>query len=96
MQLRSICAIDLHHSHCTVEAQTAGGNKVLFHKDVKTDRQSLIEVVKVAPGPKVVIIEEGPMADWAMRVPTDAARGAAHKGGMRGSSMGAATAVSGV
>ena len=68
MQLRSICAIDLHHSHCTVEAQTAGGNKVLFHRDVSTDRQSLMEAVKSAPGPKVVIVEEGPMADWAMRV----------------------------
>ena len=68
MQLKSICAIDLHHSHCTVEAQTAGGNTVLFQRDVKTERQSLIEAVKSAPGPKVVVIEEGPMTDWAMRV----------------------------
>jgi transposase len=68
MQLRSICAIDLHHSHCTVEAQTLAGNKVLVHRDVPTERQALVEAVKAAPGPKVVILEEGPMADWVLRV----------------------------
>jgi transposase len=68
MQLRSICAIDLHHSHCTVEAQSAAGNKVVFHRDVSTERQALIEAVKAAPGPKVVILEEGPMADWVLRL----------------------------
>jgi transposase len=63
-----LCAFDLHHSHCTFEAQTAGGNKVLCHRDLDTERDALIEAVKLVPGPKGVVIEEGPMADWAMRV----------------------------
>lgn len=41
-------------------------------------------------------IDSGPALRGERTLPTDAARGAAHKGGMRGSSMGAATAVSGV
>jgi transposase len=66
VKLRTHCALDLHHSHCVFEAQTRGG-KVLCHRDVPTERRFLREAVVGVPGPKGVVIEEGPMADWAMR-----------------------------
>lgn len=66
MDLKSYCAMDLHHSHTVIEAQTAGG-KVRLHRDVATEAWQLIEAVKAVPGPKGIVIEEGPMADWAMR-----------------------------
>jgi transposase len=67
VKLRTYCAMDLHHSHTVFEAQTAGG-QVICHKDVLTERQPLIELAKSVPGPKGIALEEGPMADWAMRV----------------------------
>ena len=67
LKLKSYCALDLHHSHTMVEAQTSGG-RVCLHRDVATEQTYLIEAIKSAPGPKGVVIEEGPMADWAMRV----------------------------
>lgn len=67
MKLRSYCAMDLHHKHVVFEAQTARGGLIL-HRDLPTGRPSLLEAVKCVPGPKGVVIEEGGMADWAMRV----------------------------
>lgn len=67
MELRSYCAMDLHHKHTVFEAQTPRGG-VSLHRDLPTERQHLIETVKAVRGPKGVVIEEGPMADWAMRV----------------------------
>lgn len=67
MKLRSYCALDLHHSHTTFEAQTVKG-AVICRKDVLTERQQLIDLVGSVPGPKGVVLEESPMADWAMRV----------------------------
>ena len=67
MKLRTYCAMDLHHSHTVFEAQGAGG-AVICRKDVPTERQYLIDLAKLVPGPKGIVIEEGPMADWAMRV----------------------------
>jgi transposase len=59
--------MDLHHKHIVFEAQTARGGVVL-HRDLPTGRRALIEAVKAVRGPKGVAIEEGTMADWAMRV----------------------------
>jgi len=67
MSLKSYCAMDLHHTHTVFEAQTALGH-VRLHRDVATEPARLIECVKSVPGPKGVVIEECPMADWAMRV----------------------------
>ncbi len=67
MKLRSYCAMDLHHKHTVFEAQTARGG-VSLHRDLPTERQCLVEAVKSVRGPKGVTLEEGPMADWAMRV----------------------------
>jgi transposase len=67
VKLRTYCALDLHHSHTTFEAQTAKG-AVIYRKDVPTGRQHLIELAQSVPGPKGIVVEEGPMADWAMRV----------------------------
>src|SRR5512143_1159874 len=67
VKLRTYCALDLHHSHCVFEAQTRGG-EVVCHRDIPTERNCLQEVVGGVPGPKGVVMEEGPMADWAMRV----------------------------
>ncbi len=67
VRLRTYCALDLHHSHCVFEAQTRGG-EVICHRDLPTERRSLMEAIVGVPGPKGVVIEEGPMADWAMRV----------------------------
>ncbi len=67
MNLRTYCALDLHHSHTTFEAQTAKGG-VVCRKDVPTERRYLIDLVQSVPGPKGIVIEESPMADWAMRV----------------------------
>jgi transposase len=67
VELRSYCAIDLHHKHTVFEAQASRGG-VSLHRDRPTERQHLIETVKAVRGPKGVVIEEGPMADWAMRV----------------------------
>lgn len=66
VKLRTYCGLDLHHSHCVFEAQTRGG-EVVCHRDVPTERW-LMEAIVGVPGPKGVVIEEGPMADWAMRV----------------------------
>lgn len=67
MKLRSFIALDLHHSHTVIEAQTADGG-VTLHRDVPTEPTFLREAIKVVRGPKGVVLEEGPMADWAMRV----------------------------
>jgi len=67
MKLRSYCALDLHHSHTTFEAQTAKG-VVISRRDVPTERRHLIDLAQSVPGPKGIVIEESPMADWAMRV----------------------------
>lgn len=66
MVLKTYCAMDLHHSHTVIEAQSARG-AVRLQRDVPTEREYLIEAVKGVPSPKGVVIEEGPMADWAMR-----------------------------
>lgn len=65
--LRSYIALDLHHSHTVIEAQTPSGG-VQLQRDVPTEPSHLREVVKAVRGPKGVVLEEGPMADWAMRV----------------------------
>lgn len=67
MILRTYCAMDLHHKHTVIEAQTAKGG-VLLHRDGPTEASYLISALKTVRGPKGVVIEEGPMADWAMRV----------------------------
>jgi hypothetical protein len=66
MKLRTLCAMDLHHIHTTCEAQTSGG-QVICRKDLPTERRHLLEMVQSVPGPAGVVIEEGPMADWALR-----------------------------
>jgi len=67
MKLRTYCALDLHHSHTTFEAQTAKG-MVICRRDVPTERRYLVDLTRSLPGPKGVVLEESPMADWAMRV----------------------------
>ncbi len=67
MKLRSYCAMDLHHKHTVFEAQTARGG-VCLHQDLPTEPQYLVKAVKTVRGPKGVTLEEGPMADWVMRV----------------------------
>jgi transposase len=67
MKVRTYCAVDLHHSHTVFEAQTANG-AVILRRDVATGCQAFIELARLVPGPKGLVIEEGPMADWAMRV----------------------------
>lgn len=67
LKLRSYIALDLHHSHTVIEAQTARG-AVLLQRDVATEPSFLREAVRAVRGPKGVVVEEGPMADWAMRV----------------------------
>jgi transposase len=67
MNLKTYCALDLHHSHTTFEAQTAKG-AVICRQDVPTERRHLIELARSVPGPKGIVVEESPMADWAMRV----------------------------
>jgi hypothetical protein len=67
MTLRTYCAMDLHHKHTVIEAQTIKGG-VLLHRDGPTERSYLIRTVQAVRGPKGMVIEEGPMADWAMRV----------------------------
>jgi transposase len=67
MKLRSYIALDLHHSHTVIEAQTPSGG-VQLQWDVPTEPSHLREAVKAVRGPKGVVLEEGPMADWAMRV----------------------------
>jgi len=64
---RSYCALDRHHSHTVFEAQTAAAG-VCLHRDMPTEPRYLIEAIKAVRGPKVVILEEGAMADWAFRV----------------------------
>jgi transposase len=59
--------MDLHHKHTVFEAQSAKGH-ILLHRDVPTEPVHLIGLVKAVRGPKGVVIEESPMADWAMRV----------------------------
>ena len=67
MKLRSYCALDLHHKHTVIEAQNAQGG-VSLHRDVPTEPAYLIGALKAVRGPAGVVIEEGPMSDWAMRV----------------------------
>ena len=67
MKLRSYCAMDLHHKHTVLEAQTEQG-RVMSHRDVPTEPSHLVAFVKGIRGPKGLALEEGPMADWAMRV----------------------------
>ncbi len=67
MVLKSYCAMDLHHSHTVFEAQSGKG-QVTLHRDMATEPTFLVEAVRAVRGPKGVVIEEGPMADWAMRV----------------------------
>ena len=67
MKIEIYMAMDVHHTHTVIEAQTAGG-RVIFHRDVPTEPHYLIEALKSVRGPKGVVIEEGPMADWVMRV----------------------------
>lgn len=67
MKLRSYIALDLHHSHTVIEAQTPCGG-IQLQRDVATEPSHLREAVKAVRGPKGVVLEEGPMADWAMRV----------------------------
>ncbi len=59
--------MDLHHKHTVMEAQTSKGG-VLLHRDGPTERSFLITAVREVRGPKGMVIEEGPMADWAMRM----------------------------
>jgi len=66
MILRTYCAMDLHHKHTVIEAQSGNG-RILLHRDGPTEPSYLITAVKEVRGPKGVVIEEGPMADWAMR-----------------------------
>ena len=67
MIFRTYCAMDLHHKHTVIEAQTSKGS-MLLHRDGPTERSYLISALKAVRGPKGMGIEEGPMADWAMRV----------------------------
>jgi transposase len=67
MILRTYCAMDLHHKHTVIEAQSSQGG-MLLHRDGPTEPSYLITALKAVSGPKGVVIEEGPMADWAMRV----------------------------
>lgn len=67
MRLHSYIAMDLHHSHTVIEAQTASG-RVGLQRDGPTEAGFLRAAVKAVRGPKGVVIEEGPMADWAMRL----------------------------
>jgi len=67
MKLKNYIALDLHHTHTVVEAQTSAGG-IALHRDVPTEPIYLIDSVKSLRGPKGAVIEEGPMADWAMRV----------------------------
>ncbi len=67
MILRTYCAMDLHHKHTVIEAQTSRGG-VLLHRDGPTEPSYLIGTVQAVRGPKGMVIEEGPMADWAMRM----------------------------
>jgi transposase len=67
MKLKHHIALDLHHTQTVVEAQTSSG-AVTLHRDVPTEPVYLIDPIKSLRGPKGVVIEEGPMADWAMRV----------------------------
>jgi transposase len=67
MILRTYCAMDLHHKHTVIEAQSIRG-EVLLHRDGPTEPSYLITTLKAVSGRKGVVIEEGPMADWAMRV----------------------------
>jgi transposase len=64
---RSYCALDLHHSHTVFEAQTGSGC-IYLHRDMPTEPRYLIEATKLVRGPKLVLLEEGAMADWAFRV----------------------------
>ena len=41
---------------------------MLLQRDVATEPTYMIEALKAVRGPKGVVIEEGPMADWVMRV----------------------------
>jgi transposase len=59
--------MDLHHKHTVLEAQAPDG-RVLCHRDVPTEPDPLITFTKAQPGPRGMAIEEGSMADWAMRV----------------------------
>ena len=67
MKLKHYIALDLHHTHTVVEAQTFSGGLIL-HRDIPTEPVYLTDSVKSVRGPKGVVIEEGPMSDWAMRV----------------------------
>ena len=67
MNLKTYCAMDVHHSHTEFEAQTGKGT-VLLHRDLATEPRYLIAAVKAVRGPKGITLEEGPMADWVMRV----------------------------
>jgi len=67
MKIETYMAMDVHHTHTVIEAQTPGG-RIIIHRDVPTEPCYLIEAVKLGRGRKGVVIEEGPMADWVMRV----------------------------
>jgi transposase len=67
VKLKAYCAMDLHHKHTVIEAQSAAG-AVLLHRDVPTEPGYLIAALKAVPGPKGVALEESTMADWAVRV----------------------------
>ena len=67
MKLKHYIALDLHHTHTVVEAQTAKG-AVVLHRDIPTEPVHLRSAMKSVRGPAGVTIEEGPMSDWAMRV----------------------------
>jgi len=67
LKLKSYCAMDLHYTHTVFDAQTPRG-AIRLHRDIPTERIYIIEALKSVPGPRGVVIEEGPMADWAMRV----------------------------
>lgn len=67
MMLRNYIAMDMHHSHTTLEAQTRTGH-VVRRLDLATEAKVLIDAVKSISGPRGVVIEESTMADWGFRL----------------------------
>lgn len=64
---RSYCiALDVHSRTTEVEAGTPRG-RMRGRWSVATRIPALVEVIETVPRPRVVVFEEGPMADWLYR-----------------------------
>jgi transposase len=66
MERTHLMALDVHCQSCEFAAATPGG-RIVDRRHLPTTIPSLVEAVRSVRRPRVLVMEEGPLADWLAR-----------------------------